>query len=160
MEIALYVLALILSAVGVIGAIVPIIPGPILSYTALLIGYFCREDVVTQRWLFIWLAIVVVVSIVDYVLPLYLTKRFGGSKSAAWGATIGLFAGFIFFPPVGIILCPFFGAVIGELLNDRNDVEKAFRIGFASFAAFILGTGMKLIVGLWILFQLITPLWR
>ncbi|MFR9651118.1 MAG: DUF456 domain-containing protein [Rikenellaceae bacterium] len=160
MEIVLYILALILSVIGIVGAVVPIIPGPALSYIALLIGYFSREDVVSKEWLFIWLVIVVVATVVDYLLPLYLTKKFGGSKSATWGATFGLFVGFIFFPPVGIVLCPFFGAVIGELLNDRNDVEKAFKVGLASFAAFIFGTGLKLIIGLWILFQLIIPLWR
>lgn len=160
MDIVLYIFALILSVVGIVGAVVPVLPGPILSYVALLIGYFCREDVVTREWLFIWLVIVVVVSVVDYLLPLWLTRRFGGSKRASWGATIGLFVGFVFFPPVGIVLCPFFGAVIGELMNDRNDVEKAFRVGLASFAAFIFGTGIKLIVGLWIFFQLITPLWQ
>ena len=57
------------------------------------------------------------------------TRRFGGSRSGAIGATVGVFAGFFFFPPVGIILGPFFGAVLGELLNDRRDAGKAFPVG-------------------------------
>ena len=56
----------------------------------------------------------------------------------------GVFAGFFFFPPVGIILGPFFGAVLGELLNDRRDAGKAFLVGIGSFLSFVVGTGIKL----------------
>jgi len=73
-----------------------------------------------------------------------MTRRFGGSRSGAIGATVGVFAGFFLFPPVGIILGPFVGAVLGELLNDRGDVPKAFLVGFGSFLAFVVGTGVKL----------------
>ncbi len=67
-----------------------------------------------------------------------------GSRSGAIGATVGVFAGFFFFPPVGIILGPFFGAVLGELLNDRRDAGKAFLVGIGSFLSFVVGTGIKL----------------
>lgn len=56
------------------------------------------------------------------------------------GPRQGVFAGFFLFPPVGIILGPFAGAVLGELLNDRSDVPKAFLVGFGSFLAFVVGT--------------------
>ena len=86
----------------------------------------------------------VAVSAADYFLPAWMTRRFGGSRSGAIGATAGVFAGFFLFPPVGIILGPFAGAVLGELLNDRSDVPKAFLVGFGSFLAFVVGTGVKL----------------
>ena len=84
------------------------------------------------------------VSVADYFLPAWMTRRFGGSRSGAIGATVGVFAGFFFFPPVGIILGPFFGAVLGELLNDRRDAGKAFLVGIGSFLSFVVGTGIKL----------------
>ena len=76
--------------------------------------------------------------------PAWFPRRFGGSSSGAIGATVGVFAGFFFFPPVGIILGPFFGAVLGELLNDRRDAGKAFLVGIGSFLSFVVGTGIKL----------------
>jgi conserved hypothetical protein len=88
--------------------------------------------------------VTVAVSAADYFLPAWMTRRFGGSRSGAIGATAGVFAGFFLFPPVGIILGPFAGAVLGELLNDRSDVPKAFLVGFGSFLAFVVGTGVKL----------------
>ena len=61
------------------------------------------------------------------------------------GATVGVFAGFFIFPPIGIILGPFVGAVAGELLNDRGDFPKAILVGFGSFLSFIVGTGLKVV---------------
>ena len=61
------------------------------------------------------------------------------------GATIGTVVGFFFIPPLGILLGPFVGAVIGELCHNREDISKAFLVGFGSFLSFIVGTGLKLI---------------
>ena len=61
------------------------------------------------------------------------------------GATVGVFAGFFIFPPIGIILGPFVGAVAGELLNDRGDFPKAILVGFGSFLSFVVGTGLKVV---------------
>ena len=73
------------------------------------------------------------------------TMGLGGAViGRAIGATVGVFAGFFFFPPVGIILGPFFGAVLGELLNDRRHAGKAFLVGIGSFLSFVVGTGIKL----------------
>ena len=93
----------------------------------------------------IWLAITVAVSVADYFLPAWMTRRFGGSRAGAIGATVGVFAGFFIFPPIGIILGPFVGAVAGELLNDRGDFPKAILVGFGSFLSFVVGTGLKVV---------------
>ena len=123
MDIALSVAAFLLSIVGIVGCIVPALPGVVLSYAGLLCAYFTSYS---------------------SMLPAWMTRRFGGSRSGAIGATVGVFAGFFFFPPVGIILGPFFGAVLGELLNDRRDAGKAFLVGIGSFLSFVVGTGIKL----------------
>lgn len=144
MDITLSVAAFILAIIGLIGCIVPVIPGIILSYAGLLCAYFCSYSEIETPTIWIWLGITAIVSLIDYLLPAYMTRIFGGSRAGVIGATIGVFAGFFFFPPIGIIVGPFFGAVLGELINDKQDVARAFRVGVGSFLAFIVGTGVKL----------------
>ena len=122
MDIALSVLAFLFTIVGIIGCIVPALPGVVLSYAGLLCAYFTSYSHMSASALWIWLAITVAV-----------------------GATVGVFAGFFIFPPIGIILGPFVGAVAGELLNDRGDFPKAILVGFGSFLSFIVGTGLKVV---------------
>lgn len=148
MDIALSIAAFLLAIVGIAGCIVPVLPGVVLSYAGLLCAYFTSYSAITSSALWIWLALTVAVSAADYFLPAWMTRRFGGSRSGAIGATVGVFAGFFLFPPLGIILGPFFGAIVGELLNNKRDTAKAFRVGFGSFLSFIVGTGLKLAVAL------------
>lgn len=145
MDIALSVAAFLLSIAGIIGCIVPALPGVVLSYAGLLCAYFTSYSHMSATALWIWLAVTVAVSVADYFLPAWMTRRFGGSRAGAIGATVGVFAGFFIFPPVGILLGPFVGAVVGELLNDRGDVPKAVLVGFGSFLSFIVGTGLKVV---------------
>lgn len=143
----------LLSILGIIGCIVPMIPGTVFSYLGLLCAFFCSSSTLSTTSLLIWLAISLVAMAADYYLPAVMTKRFGGSKSGAVGATVGVFAGFFLMSPfLGVILGPFFGAVIGELLHDKSDPAKALVVGFGSFASFIVGTGLKLIVSLVMMF--------
>lgn len=144
MDVALSIIAFLLSILGIVGCIVPALPGVVLSYAGLLCAYFTSYSHMGASALWLWLAVTVAVSVADYFLPAWMTRRFGGSRSGAIGATAGVFIGFFIFPPLGIILGPFFGAVLGELLNDRGDIPKAFLVGFGSFLSFIVGTGLKL----------------
>lgn len=155
MDILLSTGAFLLALLGIAGCIVPALPGTLLSYGGLLCAYFTSYSHMTPAALWIWLAACILVSIADYILPAWMTKRFGGSRAGSIGATVGVFAGFFFLPPVGIILGPFLGAVVGELLHDRNDRAKALRVGFGSFLSFIVGTGIKLIVSIGILVHVI-----
>ena len=157
MDIALSIIAFVLSILGIIGCIVPLIPGVVFSYLGFLCAYFCSYSQIPTSMLWIWLAVCIAVSVIDYFLPGYLTRLTGGSRAGSIGATVGMIAGFIFgFGIFGIILGPFFGAVLGELLHDRNDTARAFKSGFGSFLAFIVGTGLKLIVAIWMLIQIWT----
>ncbi|MFR9619670.1 MAG: DUF456 domain-containing protein [Rikenellaceae bacterium] len=159
MDTILYIIALLCAVVGVLGALLPILPGPIISVVGLTLGYFLPVDVVSTRELIIWIAVCIVVSVVDYFLPIYMTKRLGGSKSGMVGATIGMVVGLIAFPPFGIVVGPFIGAVMGEISHNREDVGRAFGVGFGTFLAFIFGTGLKFVVTLWILWIMIESIY-
>ena len=158
MDALLSVLAFVFAAIGLIGCVVPVIPGVLLSYAGLLCAWGASYSQISASSLWIWLAITLLVTAADYFLPGWMTRRFGGSRAGAVGATIGVFIG-IFIPPVGIVLGPFVGAVCGELLHDRDDFPKALRVGFGSFLAFIVGTGLKLATSLAMLFLIIADTW-
>lgn len=159
MDITLALLALLFTVVGIIGCIVPALPGVILSYAGLLCSWFTSYSTIGTAALWIWLAVTVAVSVIDYYLPAWMTRRFGGSRSGAIGATVGVFAGFFFFPPLGVILGPFFGAVIGELLHDKSDPAKAFLVSTGSFLSFIVGTGLKLAAAVGMLLHVVADIW-
>lgn len=159
MDITLSLLAFALSILGIIGCIVPALPGVVLSYAGLLCAYFTSYSQMSASALWLWLGVTVAVSVADYFLPAWMTRRFGGSRAGAIGATVGVFAGFFLFPPVGIFLGPFLGAVLGELLNDRSDVPKAFLIGFGSFLSFIVGTGIKIAASAGMLIHVAADTW-
>ena len=144
MEIFLAIMAVLLTVIGAVGCIVPVLPGVVLSYVGLLCAFFREESTLSSSLLWIWLAIVVVVSLVDYFMPAYMTKIFGGSRPATVGATIGAIGGF-FLGPLGIIAGPFIGALVGELMHNRNDLNSAIKVGLGSFLSFIVGTGIKLL---------------
>jgi uncharacterized protein YqgC (DUF456 family) len=86
--------------------------------------------------------IAVLVTILDYIVPVWGTKRFGGSKYGTRGATVGLIVGF-FLGPLGLILGPLIGAFVGELIF-KDDMSYAFKAGFGSLLGFLTGIGLKL----------------
>ena len=108
----------------------------------------------TMSFLLVWLAIVIVVSILDYFVPAYFTKLTGGSKWGGWGAIAGLFIGLIF-PPVGMILGSLIGAFAGELLFAGKDAATSLKSAFGAFLGFLFGTGIKLICSAVMLFYLV-----
>lgn len=130
--------------VGILGCFLPLLPGPPLCYIALLIQQLRSDPPFTSKFLWIWAGITVVVTVLDYVIPLYGTKRFGGSKYGIWGCTIGLVAGF-WLGPLGIIIGPFVGAFIGEIIANNNS-NQALKAAWGSFAGFLFGTLLKLVV--------------
>lgn len=151
----LIILSVTFGFLGLLGAIVPVIPGTILSYVGLVCIYFTDGSTVTNTQLIIWGVLSFVVIFMDYVLPGYFSKMFGGSKKGIIGANVGTIIG-IFFGPAGIIAGPFLGAFIGELINDGDSLAKALKVGLGSTLSFIAGTGAKLIVGGFILYYILS----
>jgi len=140
-------LGVVLTISGIAGCILPFLPGPPLSYIALLTLLAIDQNEFSARFLGIWLVVTVAVTLLDYYVPVWGTKKFGGSSKGIWGATIGLIAGLFFFPPFGLIVGPFIGAFIGELIAGK-DTSAALRSGFGSFIGFLAGTIMKLTVSI------------
>ena len=146
MDLTLVILAFLLLLTGIIGSIVPMIPGPPFSYIGLLLIQWSRYGDFTTSFLWIWAIITVIVTVGDYFLPALMAHKFGGSRWATTGSMLGLIAGMIFFPPIGLIIGPFFGALIGELIHNNTNNAKAFKVALGAFLAFMLGTGAKLTI--------------
>ena len=145
MDTLLIIVALLCGVVGIIGSIIPILPGPALSFIGLVCAYFGSAGSITTTTLWVWGIVTIAVCVMDYILPAYFSRMFGGSKAGMTGATIGIFAG-MFMGPIGVIVGPFAGAVLGEMVGQHRTLNDALRVGFGSFISFIVGTGIKLVV--------------
>ena len=134
MDIFLLILGFLLTLLGIVGSFLPILPGPITSWFGLLLLYSTK--IIPSDWTFlgITLTIAVLIWVLDYIIPAIGTKRFGGSKYGVYGTTIGLIVGLLSPIPFRILIGAFFGALIGELLYDNKDTNRAI---IASFGAFI-----------------------
>ncbi|MBN1185921.1 MAG: DUF456 domain-containing protein [Bacteroidales bacterium] len=141
----LLALGIFLVILGIIGCVLPVIPGPPISFAAMLVLHFSRFGEFSLTILVIFGALALIVTVLDYIVPVWGTKKFGGTKAGMWGSTIGLIFGLFFLPFIGIIIGPFVGAVIGETIAGQK-FGPALKAGFGSFLGFLLGVGMKLAV--------------
>jgi uncharacterized protein YqgC (DUF456 family) len=151
--------ASIFLILGCIGSILPILPGPVLSYVGLLIIHFFAFDMdfLTNYELIIYGFITLFVFLSDYVLQLFGVKKMGGKKKAVYGTTIGIILGMFFIPPFGIVLGAFLGAFLGALMDNQNN-NQAFKIAFGSLIGFVFGTLIKLIYSFYVISLVITKL--
>lgn len=150
MDITLIIIGAILLIIGLIGSVVPILPGPPISYIALLLLQFTEKQPYSVFFLVVIGVMVAIVTVLDYIIPSIGTKKFGGSKFGTWGCMIGTIAGIFIFPPLGIIIMPFIGAFIGEILYNKN-FETALKAAFGSFLGFLSGTFLKLVLSMLII---------
>ena len=160
METLIITLAILAGIIGIAGSILPGLPGAPFSWIGMLILYIwgnganAAGEPMSLTTLAVWGVVVVVVSIIDYIVPMYLTKVTGGSKYAERGAMIGLIAGIIL-TPVGMILGSFLGAFLGEMIYAQKDAASSLKAAIGSFLGFILGTGIKTIVAVLMMWQII-----
>ena len=142
---------------GLIGCIVPLLPGPPLAYIGFLLVQLKTDSPYTLNFMLIWAGIVAVLTVLDYLIPVYGTKKFGGTQYGVWGCAIGLFAG-LWFGPLGIILGPFVGAFVGELIGSKQS-HQALKAAIGSFIGFLLSTLLKLVACLVMLWYFVMALW-
>lgn len=144
MDLIFIIAGIVLIITGLLGSLLPVLPGPPLSYLGLVFLQF-TDRAPFDAWFFVtWAAIVVAVSLIDYVIPVYGTKRYGGTPYGVWGSVAGLIGGIFFFPPLGMVVGPLIGAYVGELIGGK-DSNQAFRAAKGSFIGFLSGTLLKLI---------------
>jgi len=142
--IILIILGLFLALIGLIGCIVPFIPGPPLSFFALIILSYAKNwEPFSATFLIIMAGFALLATVLDYVVPAIGAKRYGASKLGVWGSIIGMLIGFFIFPPWGMLIGAIIGALAGELAGGKKGI-KALRAGWGVFVGNIMGIGLKL----------------
>ena len=144
-EALLIILGLIIAVIGLLGCIIPAIPGPPLNFLSLVILELAIENAFSTDFFILWGILTVVVFLLDYILPVWGAKVYKASSYGIWGSIIGMILGIIFFPPFGMILGLFAGAVIGELLAGKEEWQ-ALKVGSITFFASMLMILVKLAV--------------
>lgn len=159
MDIAISIIAVVAGIIGILGSILPGLPGPPISWVGLLVLYIWGSgtnssgDPVSMTLLIISAIVVIVVSVLDYLIPPLITKKMGGSKYAEKGSLYGMIFGIIF-TPIGMILGAFLGALLAELVVVNKEFAPALKSAFGTFLGFILGTGIKTIAAVWMMWQI------
>ncbi len=156
MEIFILIICGLLLLAGLAGSVLPVLPGPPLSYAGLVLMHFATSYQFSTAFLLIWLGVVIVIQVLDYVLSVWGTKQFGGSRAGVWGSVFGLIIG-LFFGPLGIIFGPFVGALTAEMLNKRS-FEASMRAAIGSLVGFLFGTTLKLVVSGLMIFYFVEKL--
>lgn len=152
-EYLLYALSAICMLAGLAGCILPMLPGPPLAWLGMLLLHFTDRVDFSVTELVVSALVVIATLVLDYFTPMIGAKKFGGGKYGNRGCVIGTIMG-MFFLPLGLILGPFLGAVIGELIAGKP-FRAALKAGFGSFVGFLFGTLIKLAVCLYFIIRFI-----
>ena len=144
LTIILIILGLLIALSGLVGCILPVIPGPFLGFSAIIILSLAKNwEVFSPTFLIIMAGLTLLVTVLDYVVPTVGAKKYGASKAGLWGSIVGMLLGIVFFPPWGMLIGAFAGAIAGELLAGRKG-KKALRAGWGVFVGNMAGIGLKL----------------
>lgn len=162
MDFVLIGLGILALLIGIVGCIIPALPGPPIGYLALVaLSFHSAEVSHPSTKSLIWYGVaVLIVTILDYFLPIWGTKKFGGTSAGKRGSTLGLIAS-IFFPilgPLTLLAGPFVGAVVGELVAGENQ-KTALRSGLGSFLGFLGGAFLKLGIVIVLAWEFIKLAW-
>lgn len=143
MDLVCIFLGFLLMWVGIAGSVLPVIPGTPVSWIGLIVLYLAPS--IPFDWAFISITGVIAIGlyILDYIIPAWGTKRFGGSKAGIWGTMIGLVLGILVPIPLGILIGPFLGALIGEIAFNKTQGHQALKAATGSFIGFLASTFMK-----------------
>ncbi|MFN4313367.1 MAG: DUF456 domain-containing protein [Chitinophagaceae bacterium] len=147
-------LGVILTLIGIAGSLLPLLPGPPVAYLGLLLQQLKSDPPFTTKFLLIWAGIVIITLVLDYLIPIWGTKKFGGTKYGVWGCTLGFLAAF-WMGPWGVILGPLLGAFVGEMLAGQSS-RKSLRAAMGSFVGFLLGSFLKLLVCFFMLYHIVS----
>jgi len=143
-EIVITIVGLLLVILGLLGSILPILPGPPLGFAGLILMALVRHfsEPLTPILILALALATLGVLVFDYLLPVLMSKKYGASKWGVGGSVIGMVVG-LFFSPLGALLGAFVGAVAGEWISHRKQ-KKALKAGFGVVLGSLLGTVLKL----------------
>ena len=142
-------LCIILLIVGILGTVLPVLPGLLLSLCGLLIYKFGTDAPLSMVYIWIFVFLTAISVVLNYVIPAKTTRKYGGTRWGSIGSIIGTIAGIFLIPvPFGFLIGMFLGVFVGELLHDANDKKKAWNSTKGALIGFLYGTGFNLIVGL------------
>ncbi|HAK45271.1 MAG TPA: DUF456 domain-containing protein [Spirochaeta sp.] len=145
-EIIFTIAGSILIIIGFIGCVAPVLPGPVLSFAALILISIPTGFGLFKPVLLIILGAAAVISqLLDNVFPVISSKRAGAGRAGIWGSIVGMIAGMIFLPPLGVIIGAFLGALAGEMLFNREN-DKPLKAALGVFTGTLLGVIVKLTV--------------
>ena len=145
MEVIVFIIAFFLLVLGVLGSMIPGLPGPPISFIGILLIHFFTGTQFSTSFLLTWAFIVILVFLLDYFMQVWGVKKFGGGRKAILGTFLGLFMGLLL-PPLGLLIGPFIGAFIGALLEVQDDNTWALKVAIGSFIGFVTGIILKLVV--------------
>lgn len=151
MDYLFLIIALLMLIVGILGSVLPGLPGPPFSWGGLAFIYGCNAVPLNYYILTITFVLMIAITILDFIIPSKGTKLFGGTKYGVWGTNIGLLVGLIAPIPMGVIIGPFLGAFIGELIYDNKNTSRALKAASGAFLGFLISTIGKVIFGLGLL---------
>ena len=141
----LYILAGVLIAVGVLGVVLPVLPGLPLAFAGMLLAAWVGDFAHVGGWTIGVLAALTLLGLaVDVVAGLLGAKRVGASRLAIVGAAVGTLVG-LFFGLPGLILGPFVGAFAGEYAQERK-TRQAAKVGVATWLGMVFGAVFKLAI--------------
>ena len=158
MTVLLIIAGLILALAGIVGCIVPFIPGPPLSFLSLLLlSWAYQWEPFSGLFLITMALLTVLLTLLDYLIPAGGAKKYGASKAGIWGSFLGMPLGLVFFPPWGILIGGIVGAFLGELISGKEG-NAALRASWGVFMGYVAGTALKLAFSTIVLFFYIKEL--
>ena len=145
--------------VGIAGCVLPILPGPVLIFLGLLVLALLKDfsSPLTPTLMIVMAILTVIVTIGDYMIPLWGAKKYGTSKWGIWGSVAGMAIGLLF-SPFGMLLGAVIGAVAVEWLVQKEK-GKAFKAGWGVIVGSLLGAVLKLGVSGMMVYYFIHGLW-
>lgn len=160
MDTLLLTFGFLLILLGLAGSFLPIIPGPITSWTGLLLLFL--TTVVSMNTTFLWITGIIALGIfiLDNIIPILGARKYGGGKGSVIGSTVGLIFGMLFLGPLGILIGPFLGAFLGELIVNTKNTKGAFRAAFGSLIGFVTGVFLKFMISMVFLIYFLKIVWQ
>ena len=158
MDIILLIIGLLLCLIGIVGSSLPIIPGPVTSWLGILLLNLTSVVDFNLNFVLITLTVAISVGILDYLIPVLGVKKLGGTRSGQIGTTLGLIIALIILGPIGIIIGPFGGALLGEM-STKKSFQDSVKPAFGAFVGVVAGSVIKFLISLSFLFFYFDIFW-